>query len=288
MIFKLIRIRQWSKNLIICVVMFASNEISQQNIITLIILFFGFSLIVSSSYIFNDIVDIDSDINHPTKKMRPIASGKISENNAKFVMVFLLIIGHAIIFNLNGQLLIFTTIYLAFTFLYTTKLKYIKYADLINITSLFLVRLILGGVALNIDISIFLYFFVFLSSLGIVSAKKYSILKSNHILDSNSKVKNFLNTNYKDTELKNIMDWSFLLSCITYLIWIFIEKINAINFYGIFILLFSLFSYIFFIYYFRKDTIQAKTEEIVEVIFTNKNILFSLLFFGLSFFIGGL
>ena len=268
--------------------MFASNEISQQNIITLIILFFGFSLIVSSSYIFNDIVDIDSDINHPTKKMRPIASGKISENNAKFVMVFLLIIGHAIIFNLNGQLLIFTTIYLAFTFLYTTKLKYIKYADLINITSLFLVRLILGGVALNIDISIFLYFFVFLSSLGIVSAKKYSILKSNHILDSNSKVKNFLNTNYKDTELKNIMDWSFLLSCITYLIWIFIEKINAINFYGIFILLFSLFSYIFFIYYFRKDTIQAKTEEIVEVIFTNKNILFSLLFFGLSFFIGGL
>ena len=149
-------------------------------------------------------------------------------------------------------------------------------------------RLILGGVALNIDISIFLYFFVFLSSLGIVSAKKYSILKSNHILDSNSKVKNFLNTNYKDTELKNIMDWSFLLSCITYLIWIFIEKINAINFYGIFILLFSLFSYIFFIYYFIKDTIQAKTEEIVEVIFTNKNILFSLLFFGLSFFIGGL
>ena len=288
MIFKLIRIRQWSKNLIICVVMFASNEISQQNIVTLIILFFGFSLIVSSSYIFNDIVDIDSDINHPTKKMRPIASGKISENNAKFVMVFLLIIGHAIIFNLNGQLLIFTTIYLAFTFLYTTKLKYIKYADLINITSLFLVRLILGGVALNIDISIFLYFFVFLSSLGIVSAKKYSILKSNHILDSNSKVKNFLNTNYKDTELKNIMDWSFLLSCITYLIWIFIEKINAINFYGIFILLFSLFSYIFFIYYFRKDTIQAKTEEIVEVIFTNKNILFSLIFFGLSFFIGGL
>ncbi len=288
MIFKLIRIRQWSKNLIICVVMFASNEISQQNIVTLIILFFGFSLIVSSSYIFNDIVDIDSDINHPTKKMRPIASGKISENNAKFVMVFLLIIGHAIIFNLNGQLLIFTTIYLAFTFLYTTKLKYIKYADLINITSLFLVRLILGGVALNIDISIFLYFFVFLSSLGIVSAKKYSILKSNHILDSNSKVKNFLNTNYKDTELKNIMDWSFLLSCITYLIWIFIEKINAINFYGIFILLFSLFSYMFFIYYFRKDTIQAKTEEIVEVIFTNKNILFSLIFFGLSFFIGGL
>ena len=267
---------------------FASNEISQQNIITLIILFFGFSLIVSSSYIFNDIVDIDSDINHPTKKMRPIASGKISENNAKFVMVFLLIIGHVIIFNLNGQLLIFTTIYLAFTFLYTTKLKYVKYADLINITSLFLVRLILGGVALNIDISIFLYFFVFLSSLGIVSAKKYSILKSNHILDSNSKVKNFLNTNYKDTELKNIMDWSFLLSCITYLIWIFIEKINAINFYGIFIFLFSLFSYIFFIYYFRKDTIQAKTEEIVEVIFTNKNILFSLLFFGLSFFIGGL
>ena len=68
LIFQLIRLRQWSKNLIIYVVMFASNEISQENIVTLIILFFGFSLIVSSSYIFNDIVDKDSDINHPTKK----------------------------------------------------------------------------------------------------------------------------------------------------------------------------------------------------------------------------
>ena len=288
LIFQLIRLRQWSKNLIIYVVMFASNEISQENIVTLIILFFGFSLIVSSSYIFNDIVDKDSDINHPTKKMRPIASGKISENIAKFVMVFLFINGHVIIFNLNVQLLVFTSIYIAFTFLYTTKLKYIKYVDLINITSLFLVRLILGGVALNIDISVFLYFFVFFSSLGIVSAKKYSILKSDQIFDSSSKVKSFLNQNYKDIELKNIMDWSFLLSCITYLLWIFIDKISAINFYGILLLLFSLISYMFFIYFFRKDTIQAKTEEIVEVIFTNKNILFSLIFFGLSFFIGGL
>jgi len=203
-------------------------------------------------------------------------------------MVFLFIIGHVIIFNLNVQLLVFTSMYIAFTSLYTTKLKYIKYVDLINITSLFLVRLILGGVALNIDISVFLYFFVFFSSLGIVSAKKYSILKSDQIFDSSSKVKSFLNQNYKDIELKNIMDWSFLLSCITYLLWIFIDKISAINFYGILLLLFSLISYMFFIYFFRKDTIQAKTEEIVEVIFTNKNILFSLIFFGLSFFIGGL
>ena len=118
--------------------------------------------------------------------------------------------------------------------------------------------------------------------------KKYSILKSDQIFDSSSKVKSFLNQNYKDIELKNIMDWSFLLSCITYLLWIFIDKISAINFYGILLLLFSLISYMFFIYFFRKDTIQAKTEEIVEVIFTNKNILFSLIFFGLSFFIGGL
>jgi len=284
--FQLLRIKQWSKNLIIFVVMFASNEINQQNVTTLSILFFGFSLIVSSSYIFNDIVDIDSDINHPTKKMRPIASGKISKNMAIFVMVFLILVGHVIVINLNVQLLIFTSIYLIFTLLYTTKLKYIKYADLINITSLFLVRLILGGVALNIDVSTPLYFFVFFSSLGIVSAKKYSILKNDYILDS--KVKNFLSNNYKDIELKNTMEWSFLISCITYLIWIFTEKINAINLYGIFLLLSSLFSYMFFIYYFRKETIQAKTEEIVEVILTNKNILLSLIFFGLSFFIGSL
>ena len=64
---KVLRINQWSKNLLIFVVMFAANSINFTNVSILSILFFSFSLIVSSTYILNDLVDIQSDQNHPTK-----------------------------------------------------------------------------------------------------------------------------------------------------------------------------------------------------------------------------
>ena len=61
---KVLRINQWSKNLLIFVVMFAANSINFTNVSILSILFFSFSLIVSSTYIFNDLVDIQSDLNN--------------------------------------------------------------------------------------------------------------------------------------------------------------------------------------------------------------------------------
>ena len=81
--FKLIRIHQWSKNLLIFVPLLVSTEL--ENILLwqdLILAFFAFSLCSSTSYIINDIIDLKNDQAHPIKKFRPIASGFFTVNTS--------------------------------------------------------------------------------------------------------------------------------------------------------------------------------------------------------------
>ena len=283
---KVLRINQWSKNLLIFVVMFAANSINFTNISTLFILFFSFSLIVSSTYILNDLVDIQSDQNHPTKKNRPIASGKLSKNKGVIIMIILFFTGNVTIFFLDQNLLIYSFSYVFFTLIYSLKLKYLKYADLINISILFLIRLSIGGEALSINISLALYIFVFFSSLGVVTGKKLSILENKEIV--NSKVKVFLQANYTNSELKSVMNSSLILSIITYAYWVMSIKASSLEIFSLVALLVSLAAFCYFIFYFVKNTYNSKTEEIIEMILIDKKVLSSLLLFLGTFFVGNL
>ena len=75
--FHLFRINQWIKNLLIFTPLFFSHDWNNFNFIFLVYTFFSFSILSSTVYIYNDLNDYDNDKNHPTKKNRPIASGKI-------------------------------------------------------------------------------------------------------------------------------------------------------------------------------------------------------------------
>ena len=89
--FKLIRFSQWQKNFLVFLPFIMANEYNFFNIHKSIIGFFIFSFAASVVYIFNDFVDLSKDKLHPTKKLRPIASGAISHNKAKFILVFFFI-----------------------------------------------------------------------------------------------------------------------------------------------------------------------------------------------------
>jgi len=283
---KVLRINQWSKNLLIFVVMFAANSINFTNVSILSILFFSFSLIVSSTYIFNDLVDIQSDQNHPSKKNRPLASGKLSKNKGVIIMIILFFTGNVTIFFLDQNLLIYSFSYVFFTLIYSLKLKYLKYADLINISILFLIRLSIGGEALSINISLALYIFVFFSSLGVVAGKKLSILENKEIV--NSKVKVFLQAKYTNSELKNVMNSSLILSIVTYAYWVILIKAPSLEIFSLITLLISLVTFCYFIFYFINNSYNSNTEEIIEMILDDKKVLLSLLLFLGTFFVGNL
>ena len=81
---KLTRVPQWIKNFFVFVpLLFSLHLFDGDYFFTTLEAFITFCLASSLIYIINDLIDVEADRAHPTKKNRPIASGKISKLNAK-------------------------------------------------------------------------------------------------------------------------------------------------------------------------------------------------------------
>src|SRR3954469_21036761 len=100
-IIKLIRVRQWVKNLFVFIpAFFAGVLFDPTTIVELAAGFCCFCLIASSIYIFNDYGDMVADRNHPKKKYRPLAAGTIKVSTALIIMVIFLVAGLAISYSI--------------------------------------------------------------------------------------------------------------------------------------------------------------------------------------------
>ncbi len=137
-IIKTLRPWQWVKNLIVFTVFFGAGLKDINNLVSLFIVFFGLSFISSAGYVINDLVDKKIDINHPTKKARPIASGSISQRQSLFLITTLLIVSAAIFLQVNFIVTVLGFIYLLLSASYTYFLKFTKYFDSISISIMFL------------------------------------------------------------------------------------------------------------------------------------------------------
>ena len=144
---KLIRVNQWIKNLFVFLpIFFSGNLLNSDYFIQSFYGFLIFSFVASSIYIINDYVDIEKDKKHPEKKNRPLASGKISKNNA-LVLFFILVIITSILtyFFANKQVAILIAVYFFMNLAYSFKLKQIAILDVMIIAFGFLLRVFVGG-----------------------------------------------------------------------------------------------------------------------------------------------
>ena len=282
-IVKAMRIDQWLKNLLIFVPYFSYGNFDLAQGLDLARVFFGFSLIVSSTYILNDLVDLSSDREHPSKKLRPVASGVYKTNVWIAILSICLFLGKVILFLTNVQTLIYSTLYLAITIIYTFKLKYIKFLDILTVALLFTLRILLGGTPFSINLSVPLVLFVVFISLGVVSGKKISIMNNEKI--KNSKIKNFLTESYSSEEINTIMKSSLQISLVTYLMWIVFVKTLYINNISTIFLIFSFVMLFLFVNIFISQTQLSKTEEIIETFKDNKEILSVVLMYCLFTFL---
>ena len=284
MYFKSLRISQWIKNILIFIPLFTGGTVNSGSFLSLFYVLIGFSLVVSSTYIYNDFKDIETDKNHPTKKSRPIASGSINKVSGNIFMFLLLVLGNTILFNINERLIIYSFIYIAITLSYSEKLKYIKYFDIISVSILFVLRVLLGSEAASVPLSVPLLLFVFFTSLGIAAGKKLSIIYNTEITES--KVKNYLREAYTDSELVHIIQSSFQLSIITYIVWIiFIKSLFVNTLPSIFLVISSVFLFIFHNIFISK-TRKGLTEEIIEITKNSKDLLIAIFLFGVTSALG--
>ena len=171
---KQIRVHQWTKNLLLFVPALASHQIMMPEIfINALKSFIAFSMLASSVYVFNDIVDVDHDRKHPKNKSRPIANGNLSIFSAYSILLVCFLIGGWLALGLGTPFIILTTIYIVLNLLYSFYLKKVIILDVILIMSFYTLRLIAGHVPNEIllspwmlSFSIFLFF-----SLGLL--KRY-------------------------------------------------------------------------------------------------------------------
>jgi 4-hydroxybenzoate polyprenyltransferase len=175
--FKLLRINQWYKNLVIFLpLIFAEELFNIDALILSSIGFFVLCFVSSSAYIINDIVDRNKDRAHPEKRFRSIASGKIGIFKASLTSIILLFIALIIANQLNSRFFYASAGIYIIMFVYSFWLKNEAFADILTIAVNFVLRAVAGALVINVKISPWLILCTFFLSLFLSIGKRKSDL----------------------------------------------------------------------------------------------------------------
>lgn len=151
------RPKEWTKNLLVFSGLVFSRSLFEHNHLLISVGgFVAFCLISSGIYIFNDICDLEKDKLHPTKQKRPIASGILNLNIARFVMVLLFLGGTILALYLSFPFAVAIGIYLCLNLTYSLGLKNAVILDVLIISSGFVIRAIAGALVLQVEVSAWL------------------------------------------------------------------------------------------------------------------------------------
>ena len=171
---KLLRLHQWSKNILVFVALVLSQQYGSLDAwLTAISAFLAMCFIASGTYIINDIIDIEADRQHRTKKFRPIASGRIGMNLALFVSVVFTAIGLALGAIMASPVLPLFMIYLVTTLSYSLVLKRIALVDVFLLSLLYTLRVMVGVMLVSTPVSHWLIMFSLFFFFSLSLAKRH-------------------------------------------------------------------------------------------------------------------
>src|SRR3989344_4104344 len=130
-ILKLLRPRQWIKNFALFTALVFGGQLFEIGpLIQVFLGFISFCLLVSSTYIINDILDLKKDRLHPFKKARPIASDKVSFREATIIFIAILALALFIARGVGDGFFLISLLYLAL------QISYLLHQLLFSIRSL--------------------------------------------------------------------------------------------------------------------------------------------------------
>jgi 4-hydroxybenzoate polyprenyltransferase len=142
---KQLRSEQWTKNLAAFAGVIFGGRILQPDAIVLDLLVFGiFVLASAATYLVNDICDLDHDRQHPTKRLRPLASGQVPLFLAKGLAVVLAVSALVVAGQLNGKTLACVGAYLLTGLAYSLTLKHFPLLDVTCIAFGYVFRVLAG------------------------------------------------------------------------------------------------------------------------------------------------
>jgi 4-hydroxybenzoate polyprenyltransferase len=173
-----VRVRHWSKNLLVFLPILLSHQILKWPLLERSVwAFIAFSLCASSAYIVNDLSDRHTDRQHPRKRSRPFASGRLSVRGGVVASCLLLAaaVGVALLLGHRFQLVLGG--YYLLTWAYSRWLRPVAIIDVMTLAGLYSARIVAGSVATGITAS---YWFLALATfmfLSLAIVKRYAEIK---------------------------------------------------------------------------------------------------------------
>jgi 4-hydroxybenzoate polyprenyltransferase len=173
-----LRPRQWTKNGLIFVALAFSLKLSELQVAaTAFLAFLCFCALSSAGYLLNDVLDVEADRRHPTKRLRPIAAGRLPVGYAIALSGMLAMCGVLAAVLIRPAFGIVAIAYLALTASYTTSLKHMVLLDVFGIAGGFVIRAAAGAMAIDVPVSPWLYVATLLGALLIALGKRRAELQ---------------------------------------------------------------------------------------------------------------
>ncbi len=167
------RPKQWYKNLVIFIgIIFSINLLNLNLWIDVIAAFTIFCILSGSIYILNDILDLEKDKNHPKKKNRPLASGRLKVPYAMTFAIILICIALTGAYLLNLQFFMVSVAFFILMLVYSFFLKEIIIVDIMVISIGFVLRAMAGALAIGVYVSPWLIICAFLLALFLALGKR--------------------------------------------------------------------------------------------------------------------
>ena len=167
----------WVKNILVFIPAVANHSIlEEESILSGSITFILFALAASCIYLVNDLLDLDSDRKHLTKRFRPLAAGEIKESQAVFFAIFLMMVVSVLAFVFMPDLIPILCLYAFLNLGYSIRLKTIPILDVIILALMYEIRVIAGGISMDIELSTWLISSSSFFFLSMAFAKRYSEL----------------------------------------------------------------------------------------------------------------
>jgi decaprenyl-phosphate phosphoribosyltransferase len=172
---KACRPKQWAKNVLVFVAPAAAGELLTPYFLSRsLVAFVAFCGVSSATYLINDVLDVESDRQHPTKCQRPIAAGVVPVPLAVAVAVVLFVGGVGLAAWANWTLAGVVAGYAVLTTAYSLWMKQVPVLDLIVLSAGFILRLLGGAYASGVAVSDWFLLVSLFGSLFIAASKRYA------------------------------------------------------------------------------------------------------------------
>lgn len=176
---KALRMHQWMKNALIFVPLLASHRLLEPSLLVSgFLAFILFGLCASSVYVLNDLLDLEDDRHHPSKCLRPFASGNLSIRSGLLVFPFLLVSAFlGAFFLLPWKFGLTLLSYYLLTLIYSFWLKRLMAVDVLTLAMLYTLRIIAGAFAFEIKLTFWMLAFSMFIFLSLALIKRYAELR---------------------------------------------------------------------------------------------------------------